>query len=219
MGTRFKYELTRLLPDWNKQHLIYGWTWIWFFLISAAWLFVYFETVAVTGELFSEYELTARISEALTGTILGTILGWVGAVLVWWRIVKVVVLHGSPFAWGRKFTSGRIKRSGGPGMGITLTYIGDVPFLRRESKGVKPNYDSLNLLYGAVFRPHPRSDKLVRSRLEYLILALPFSVILLVTESKIKFGIETPGGRAELYDEHVDRFEHEIEPSESRTKS
>ena len=215
----------------HKQHLIYLWAWAWFILVSAAWLCIYCEAVVATGELFALYDITSNIKKKLGGTSLGTILEWVGGALLWWRIVKVVVLHGSPFAFGKQYTIGRIHRTR-TGLGVTMVYIGEKPFLlknlRRElKKGWKekwkekwvekrfegePNYDSVNLLYGAIFRPHPRSDKTVRSRLEYLLLALPFGLVLLITESKTRILFAPVGERAKLYDEHVDLFEHEKEP-------
>ena len=206
MATRFGAIVKRRYQT-HKQHLIYLWTWAWLFLVSAGWLWIYFEAVAVTGELFSENEVTSSIRETLSGTMLGNILEWVGAVLLWWRVVKVVVLHGAPFAWGRKFTSGRIGRTSRPDMGVTLTYLGDFIFLKKKQKNRAVSYEKSNLLFGAILRPHPRSEKLVRSRLEYLLLALPFRVVLLVTESKIKFAIASPAERAELFDEHADRFD------------
>ena len=222
MATGFKEKVARLLPAWNKQHLIYGLTWAWFLLVSAAWLCIYCEAVAVAGELFSEFPITAKVDEALAGTWLGRTLKWAAGILLWWRVVKVVVLHGSPFTFRRQFTSGRLKRTSGGGMGVTLTYIGDFKFLKRnfytkEDEAEKPNYESHNLLFGAILRPHPRSDKLVRSRLEYILLALPRGLMLLVTESKLKLGRATPAQRAELFDEHADRFEREESPK-SKTK-
>ena len=191
----------------HKQHLLYVWMWAWFFLVSAGWLWIYSEAVVATGQLFSENEVTSSIKKTLSGTLLGNILEWVGAVLLWWRVVKVVVLHGAPFAWGRKFTSGRIGRTSRPDMGVTLTYLGDFNFLKKKQRNRPVSYEESNLLFGAILRPHPRSEKLVRSRLEYLLLALPFRVVLLVTESKIKFAIASPAGRAKLFDEHADRFD------------
>ena len=94
MATRFGAIVKRRYQT-HKQHLIYLWTWAWLFLVSAGWLWIYFEAVAVTGELLSENEVTSSIRETLSGTMLGNILEWVGAVLLWWRVVKVVVLHGA----------------------------------------------------------------------------------------------------------------------------
>ena len=43
------------------------------------------------------------------------------------------------------------------------------------------------LWFGVIARPHPSSDKLMRSRVEKLILVLPFKRALIVSESRFYF--------------------------------
>lgn len=222
MWNSLKEKVASLRTEINRQRLLYLWTWAWFFLISGAWLCIYREFAAATSALLSEYAWAWEIRETLGETVLGWLLECFAWTLIWWRVVKVVVLHGSPCAWGRRFTSGRVKRTRGSGMGVTLTYIGAFKFLKRnfktqEEKDKKPDYESQNLLFAAIFRPHPRSDKLVRTRLEYLLVTFPFGLVFLVTESKWKVGMASPAQRAELFDEHADRFEKDEKPKERQS--
>ena len=60
--------------------------------------------------------------------------------------------------------------------------------------------------YGAVFRAHASSDKLMRSRLELLILALPFEYTLQVQESRIFFRKDGHESRAKKYRLVADKY-------------
>ena len=94
-------------------------------------------------------------------------------VLLWWRLVKVLVLMGSPISWGMNVSNGR-QDGGSSGRLVNFMYIGNQ---RSSQKRL--------LWYGAVFRAHPTSDKLMRMRLEFLLIALPYGIVFMVNESRL----------------------------------
>ena len=102
---------------------------------------------------------------------------YVAGILIWWRATKVMVLHGAPLSLGMKIASGR-QDEGKTGRLATLVHIGD-----NDVYG--DNYDG-KFYYGAVFRAHPNSDKLMRSRVELLVLYIPIlGLTLSAHESRI----------------------------------
>ena len=108
-------------------------------------------------------------------------------VLVWWRAVKVLVLHGCPFTVAHDIT----------GSEPTL----DAPVSTRKVKafaiwGKAVQTESLHhpgmdravkhavVHFIVVLRAHPSSDKLVRYRMEYLLVGLPWQTALQIEESR-----------------------------------
>ena len=67
------------------------------------------------------------------------------------------------------------------------------------------NYDG-QFWYGAVFRAHPSSDKLMRSRLEFLAMALPFGWTLSVHESRLFLQQTGHESRARRYRLVADKY-------------
>ena len=101
-------------------------------------------------------------------------------VLLCWRMVKVFVFQGSPLPCGLQVVSGRQDNGGTSGRWTSQCFIGDWDVHRTDHK-VETN----GFWFGAIFRAHPTSDKLARSRLQLLLLALPFGWTLQVNESRI----------------------------------
>ena len=110
-----------------------------------------------------------------------------GFVLLWWRAIKVLVLHGAPFTFGVSMAMGR-QDSGINGRLVTLAHVGDDAV---HGSGVHRKF-----WFGFVARSHPASDKLVRSRVELLSMALPWDFTFLVQEGKFFLFRQTHAERA-----------------------
>ena len=151
-----KAKVWSLLPHLHK--IQYVWGWIWFVLVSVGWWLLYSEFVVVTGDVLSEFSIIEKARAKMADSWIATTLELAAGGLLWWRITKVFVLHGSPLPWWIEVRQGR-KSKGVNGRAATILYIGQ-SFMLTSSPG--GGY----LLYAAIFRPHPRSDKLIRSRLE-----------------------------------------------------
>lgn len=150
------------IPLRNRNQIAYFWAWILLVLVTAGWAGLYSEFLESSRELIEEYPLLEKAWETIGASWLKTILGWTGGLLIWWRIIKVIVLHGSPFPFGIKFFD--VNPQNVPAKGVTVAYIGNLTPTK--------NAHNCQLLYGAVFLPHARSAKLVRSRLHFFTCAL-----------------------------------------------
>ena len=133
-------------------------------------------------------------------TQIGTSLYILFVALVWWRVIKVTVFMGAPFKFGMRISNGR--QDGIAGRLVNFTYIGEEP----EDPG-----DKGLLLFGAVFRAHPNSDKLVRMRLEWLLLALPYKSALVINESRLYLKIYDNDTRWELFNTIVKPYIKELD--------
>ena len=89
--------------------------------------------------------------------------------LLWWRVVKVVVFQGVPFGFGMANKLGS-EHKGISGRPVRLYYFSD-------------SNTAKDVWYLGVFVAHPNSDKLVRSRLRYLMLVV-FNMTLTIEESQ-----------------------------------
>ena len=168
----------------NKFRARYACAWLWLLVVSISWVWVYMQLLDLTDIVLSEFPILTQARQEVTGNWVATSLGVVAGALLWWRITKVLVLHGSPISWWMTVAQGT-KEKGINRRAATIVFIGDSINLTSEPR---EGY----LLYVAIFRPHPRSDKLIRSRLEYLILTLPFRLALVVTESRFDFARVQP---------------------------
>ena len=65
--------------------------------------------------------------------------------------------------------------------------------------------------YGAVFRAHPTSDKLMRSRVELVLLALPCDLTLGIHESRLFFKRTGHEGRATQFRTFADNYARKTE--------
>ena len=132
-------------------------------------------------------------------------------VLLWWRAIKVFVLHGAPIPIGE--VSQGLEHDGRSGRPVWQICIGNEDAFGQTYQG--------GFWYGAVFRAHPSSDKLMRSRLVLLILALPLGYMLLVHDSRMFIKKESHKGRAEIYRRVADRhskFRDTTTPDAFRTE-
>ena len=109
----------------------------------------------------------------------------IAGVLFWWRVVKVVVFLGSPFRLGLKSFTNLRQNGAENGRSVVVTLIED-----RDKKGI---------LLGVVARAHPSSDKIVRSRIETLMLELPGHRTLVVRGSVFSWPILGPDGKMDEF--------------------
>ena len=150
-----------------RGQLAYGWLWVWFGMVASASIWCYVELLELISAVVWGLPGFSAVGEITDEAIL-TVAKTVTGVLFCWRVVKVVVLHGSPLPWGLQLSSGR-ENGGIAGRRVHMASI---------EKGGK-------IWFGAVMRAHPASDKLMRTRLEFLMIALPFGRGLMVSESHV----------------------------------
>ena len=208
------------MDEKTKMQIAYAWWWIWLILVTYGTFWLYLEVAGAiknTGPLglLSLFEtlgfhanIPAEGAVQFSGEpgygpynpIASLLVAWregnaawpghlfalVAGILFWWRVIKVVVLHGSPLPWGLTIVHGRSKRDSAIG---AYTYIGDIePETVQAGQGF--------LLFSAMFRNHPNSSKLMRSRLNALMVTLPLDLTMFVIESKIRFRVFSHRHRA-----------------------
>ena len=197
----------------RNSEAVYAIFWIWLTLVTGAVVLLYNEVFSVMWHLVaastplndivnSENFKQGIASGGTTFSVAEYTLRIVGGALLWWRFAKVVVLHGSPFPLGMSIEGGR-QNGGTTGRPVTGIHIGDDNVYGNDYKG--------QFLYGAVFRAHPGSDKLARSRMEFLVLALPFKLTLLIHESRLFISKDGNESRAKQYRQVVDRYAKQSE--------
>lgn len=189
-----------MMLDKNKLALRVSYTllWSWLVLVTVVFYMMYQVLGGILWKGLLGVPWLGEIAYSIqTKVPLGVdALVFLAGLLVWWRIIKVTVLNGSPLTFGMLITEGR-ENGGTSGRVVTSAFIGDIDV-----------YGQFNgpFLYGAVFRAHPNSDKIVRSRLETLILALPFGWTFQVHESRLFFDRDTHEDRAKKYRLVTDKY-------------
>ena len=167
-------------------------------LVSVASLWLYFSHVDLLarpildalGMAESIETVVAELPSFYYGVTIITVLKFVIGMLFWWRAVKVAVLLGSPFKFGVTMAGGR-ENGGKTGRPVTLAHIGDKDVYRDGYAG--------KFWFGLIARSHPASDKIVRSRIEFLIAALPFGGSLLIRESRFMLLKHDHAARGEAF--------------------
>jgi len=156
------------LSDNTKGNLAYGWLWCWLLLVLYASTWGYIQLIDAIAIAFVGVPTLSAVATTDVDPAFSMMLKVVLGILFCWRIVKIMVLHGSPIPWGLQLSSGRENR----GESGRCVHISSIQHGER-------------LWFGAVLRAHPASDKLARTRLEFLVFALPFGYGLGVHESRI----------------------------------
>ena len=183
--------------DSKKRLMSYAWMWLWFLLITAGSIYSFLALSSLAGALLSDVPWLSDAPKKISGSSAGMVLFLVALGVFWWRIVKVMVLLGSPLPFGIEVSWGR-QDSGVRGRIAHLVHIGDHDVNRHSYRG--------KFWYGAVFRAHPRSDKLLRTRLEHLVLALPFGRVLMVGEGRFMLAKKSHKDRAIMHRQLADRY-------------
>ena len=201
------------MTEKTKGRLAYGWLWFYFFIVTAASVYIYIEALVFVNLLLSDYKVLSHALENKDGNWIAMSILLIGGVLFCWRVVKVVVLHGFPIPFWMNVEWGR-QDSGVTGRLVTMAHIGD--------KNVYSEPYSGEFWFGVIFRAHPSSDKIMRSRLELLIMAMPCGRSLLFAEGRadILF-MNGHKARATVYRQWADRYSRTRErmtPDEYRKK-
>ena len=148
----------------TKNRLVYTWLWIWLLIVMAVAACIYLEIIDSAEVMVSEIPILLKTFEVKGDSWIATPLKYVVGGLFCWRAVKVFVLHGAPLNLGMKMMSGRENNVSGGRM-VTLMWIGN-QYIAEGNPG--------EFWFVAVFRAHPTSDKLMRTRLEVLVAGIPF---------------------------------------------
>jgi len=175
------------MEELTKGRMQYGWMWVWLSLVTLLTYIAYRELVGLAGAFAADFPTLAKALSARDGNWTAFVLQVLGGFLIWWRVVKVVVLHGSPFSWGMIGGFGDPSKSAGERPG-TFHCIGNFDVNRKPYTG--------GFWLGTVFRPHPKSDKLARTRLVLLICVLPFGYTFFVVGSRFHITKQTHHERA-----------------------
>ena len=173
-------------------------TWVWLFSMSVAAIVIYDCLLEYIEDL--AIWLLGLDDEARPDGLVGVTLRVVAGVLFWWRWVKVTVFLGSPFRVG--LTVEYLRENGAEvGRPVTVAFIEDV--------------DLRGILFGVVAKSHPRSDKIVRSRVEAVVMALPFGRSFVVRGSRLylpKLDVVESRKRFFEYWESHHRYWHDHKP-------
>ena len=156
----------------TKNRLAYAWLWVWLVFVTVVTTCFYLEIIDSAEAVVSGFPIAFEVRG---GSWVVPILKLVGGVLFCWRAVKVFVLHGAPLSFGKRVEAGRENNVAG-GRLVTSVSIGHTTISQ---------YYSGEFWFGVIFRAHPTSDKLMRTRLEILIAALPFGRSLVISESRL----------------------------------
>ena len=159
----------------KKNRLAYAWLWIWLLIVTAVAACFYIELIDSAEAIISDVPILCNVLEVRGKSWITIPLKYVVGSLLCWRAVKVLVLHGAPLSLGMQITSGR-QDNGSGGRMVTLAWIGDEN-ISEDNPG--------EFWFVVVFRAHPTSDKLMRTRLELLTAALPFGRSFVINESRI----------------------------------
>ena len=155
--------------------------WLYFLGVSAVTVFIAYHVytevlLPVWDAIDSILRFRDQIDEDFFAKYLNPILRVIAISLVTWRVVKVMVLIGSPIRIGISCLrpTNQSSKNLTPGRTAHVSFIGD----RKRER----NRRSVCLLC-IVLRQHQRSDKLLRYRLETMIVALPFRYTLIIDNS------------------------------------
>ena len=181
----------------KKNRLVYTWFWIWLLIVTTASVYIYLEIFDSAVAVVSEFSILFNAYKAKGDSWVTVSLKLVGGVLFCWRAVKVFVLHGAPLSFGMQVRAGRENNVAG-GRLVTAVSIGDDVFSQNLSG---------EFWFGAIFRAHPTSDKLMRTRLEMLTAALPFGRSLLISESRINLVSHGHSDRTSYFEFRVKKYD------------
>ena len=183
--------------DFRKDYAKFG---LWFVFVTVVFISGYWWAVyPVWSALATKLLGIDPVSMGLPKTLVEFALPSIAGVLLWWRTVKVFVLHGAPFCVGLTLSDGR-QDDGKTGRRVVCPHIGDP----RDHEG------SPGLLMFGVLIAHASSDKLVRYRLDTLSLAMPRNRSLLIRDSRFFWQETTALQRATQYKGVTDRYYRKV---------
>ena len=165
--------------------------WIRFLAVAVLTAWAYCEVAEILPAAVNELPGIGGAYKEIKGTWLAWPAKVIVGILVCWRMVKALVLHGWPFPLWLQTEPGKDPKSGRV---VTGVRIGDAD----------------EFWFGTVLRSHPASDKIVRSRLELLVIRFASRGSLCVREGRLylhKYGTE---GAAAEYDSVMRPYRNEV---------
>ena len=184
-------ELSRMSQS-AKHRLRYALLWPWCVLLLYCCFLVYRELVPLVPKAIDGIPSVKSFDEAVSGSPLSPLFNLVVLALFCWRIFKTAVLQGSPFPALIDFRTGRENGTAG-GRSVRIGWIGRFP-------------DTGDFWFGVVAKSHPSSDKLVRSRIEFLMIAIPYWRTLIVGGGRFYFRLMDHGARHSIFDKCVGAY-------------
>ena len=181
----------------KKYKLAFAWAWIWFLAVGTGSACLYLELTEISALALAEVHWFSVLMQAKATSWAGWLLYWAAGVLFCWRFVKVLALQGSPLPFGMDVRWVAADAATKP-MWAYGSCVGNFDVF--GTTGDSPFY----FWFGAVFRKHPNSDKLMRARLQFLTLAIWLGRNLSIVESRLGIHSHTHRRRAELFREHFD---------------
>ena len=175
----------------------YSWFWIWLVIVLTLSIVLYSQTFNILRSILSASPLTEGLSDVTKENWAYLGLVALGGVLFSWRVVKVVVLHATPISFGMTVADGIHKENSRRGTFVSI---------KGSRTTISNNGTTDSMWLGAVLRAHPSSDKLVRSRLEFLILALPCDWSFLIIESRWMFRTKGHDERRSLFNGRMSQY-------------
>ena len=180
----------------------YAWFWAWMTMVTIVTVWVYVQAAGIMSSVALAVANLAETEGKIAAEGWWEVVSILVGVLFWWRVVKVVVLQGSPIAFGMELMPGR-QDDGRAGRPVARAAIGNSDVYVGTYTG--------QFWYGAVFRAHPTSDKLMRSRVELLLLALPCGFTLCMHESRLFLNKTGHEGRAKQFRTFADNYARKTE--------
>ena len=181
----------------KKYKLAFAWAWVWFLIVGAGSMYFYLELTDVAASAVAGVHWISAFTQAKATSWAGWLLYWVAGGLFCWRFVKVLALQGSPLSWGMEIKWISADAATRP-MWAYGSCIGEFDVF--GTSGDSP----FHFWFGAVFRKHPNSDKLMRARLQFLTLAIWPGWTLQIIESRAGLFRHTHRKRAERFRQHFD---------------
>lgn len=179
----------------KNYKLAYAWAWVWFLIVGAGSMYFYLELTNIATSALAGVHWLSALMQAKATSWAGWFLYWIAGTLFCWRFVKVLALQGAPLRWGMRVNWGADDAAVRP-MSAHCSYVGE--FDLHGTRGDSPFY----FWFGAVFRKHRSSDKLMRARLQFLTLAIWPGWTLEITESRMRLARATHRERAEGFRQH-----------------
>ena len=171
----------------------YVWLGVLFLAVSCVSLILYWNIASLVPKAIAELHGVNSAYDAIRCSWLSWVFHPLVAALFCWRIVKTVVLQGAPIPALIDFRSGRENGEAG-GRPVRVGWIG-----RLDTTG--------EFWFGVVTKSHPSSDKLMRSRLEFLMVAIPFWRTLVVGGGRFYFRLMDHVQRHAVFDKCAGPYE------------
>ncbi len=124
------------MQDRTKHGIRYSAFWLWLLVVSVGVWYAYDSVLQTLPDLLASI---LRIDHIVSDVGADAPVWWVLQnlllILLWWRVIKVVVLHGAPVRIGLTISEGRQDDSGQSGRVVHRVWIGELYVDEKEYKG------------------------------------------------------------------------------------